>query len=89
MAFDDSQLTFEVVYIMQVSDYGKYMDAQQEINLQLLDGIRAMDVQFAFPTRSIEFIGGNLPEITVAGIPAEKKAANQEQDQSGEPIRQA
>lgn len=88
IAFDDSQLTFEVVYIMQVPDYAKYMDAQQEINLQLLDGIRAMGVQFAFPTRSIEFVGGTLPEVTVAGVPQDKAAANQE-DARGEPIRQA
>lgn len=78
LAFDDSQLTFEVVYIMQVSDYNKYMDAQQEINLQLLDGIRGMGVQFAFPTRSVEFIGGSFPELTVAGVPKEKPAANQD-----------
>lgn len=62
---------------MQVSDYNKYMDTQQEINLALLQGIRDMGVQFAFPTRSIEFIGGQLPEINVAGVPQQKPAANQ------------
>lgn len=78
LAFDDSQLTFEVVYIMQVSDYNTYMDAQQEINLQLLEGIREMDVQFAFPTRSVEFIGGSFPELSVAGVAKDKPAANQQ-----------
>jgi len=78
LAFDDSQLTFEVVYIMQVSDYTAYMDTQQEINLQLLDGIRDMGLQFAFPTRSVEFVGGSFPELTVAGVPKEKPAANEE-----------
>lgn len=82
LAFDDSQLTFEVVYIMQVPDYNKYMDAQQEINLKLLDGIRGMGLQFAFPTRSVEFIGGSFPEISVAGVPKEQPAANQEADAS-------
>ena len=76
LGFDDSQLTFEVVYIMQVSDYNRYMDTQQAINLALLEGLREMDVQFAFPTRSVEFIGGRLPEVSVAGVPQEK-AANQ------------
>ncbi len=88
IAFDDSQLTFEVVYIMQVPDYAKYMDAQQEINLQLLDGMRSMDVQFAFPTRSIEFVGGSFPEVAVSGVPQDKPAANQDGER-GEPIRQA
>ncbi len=76
LAFDDSQLTFEVVYIMQTSDYNQYMDAQQEINLGLLDGLREMGVSFAFPTRSVEFVGGRLPELSVAGVAEAKPAAN-------------
>ena len=80
LAFDDSQLTFEVVYIMQVSDYTLYMDAQQEINLKLLDGIREMGVQFAFPTRSIEFVGGSMPEVSVAGHSSPPAAANGESE---------
>lgn len=74
--FDDSQLTFEVVYIVQTSDYNKYMDIQQEINLGLLQGVRDLGVQFAFPTRSIEFVGGSLPEVSVAGVPRSRDAAN-------------
>ena len=67
---------------MQVSDYNAYMDAQQEINLQLLDGIREMGLQFAFPTRSVEFIGGSFPEVKVAGVPKEKPAANEDSQRS-------
>ncbi|MCQ4326509.1 mechanosensitive ion channel protein MscS [Stutzerimonas stutzeri] len=85
LGFDDSQLTFEVVYIMQVSDYNRYMDTQQEINLALLDGIRGMGVQFAFPTRSVEFIGGRLPEVTVAGLPREESAPTQDAPSSQPP----
>lgn len=85
LGFDDSQLTFEVVYIMQVSDYNRYMDTQQEINLALLDGIRDMGVQFAFPTRSVEFIGGRLPEVTVAGLPREESAPAQDAPPSQPP----
>lgn len=76
LAFDDSQLTFEVVYIVLTSDYNQYMDVQQEINLELLQGVRDLGVDFAFPTRSIEFVGGSLPEMTVAGVPKPKTAAN-------------
>ncbi len=85
LGFDDSQLTFEVVYIMQVSDYNRYMDTQQEINLALLDGIRDMGVQFAFPTRSVEFIGGRFPEVTVAGLPREESAPAQDAPPSQPP----
>ncbi|UAW97932.1 mechanosensitive ion channel family protein [Halopseudomonas nanhaiensis] len=77
VAFDDSQLTFEVVHIVQSSDYNRYMDIQQEINLGLLQGCRDLGVGFAFPTRSVEFVGGKLPEINVAGVPGENPAAGQ------------
>ena len=68
-AFNESQLTFEVVHIMQSPGYNDYMDTQQEINLQLLQTLREMDVRLAFPIRKLEFIGGNLPEVQVAGRP--------------------
>ncbi len=83
-AFGEYQLTFEVVYFVLNSDYSKYMDIQQEINLGLLQGLRDLQVQFAFPTRSVEFIGGAFPELQVAGIPqttssnAERRAASTE-----------
>lgn len=75
-AFGEYELTFEVVYFVLSSDYNKYMDIQQEINLGLLQGLRDLKVQFAFPTRSLEFIGGSLPEVHMAGIPGERPPAN-------------
>ncbi|MFC3606524.1 mechanosensitive ion channel family protein [Stutzerimonas tarimensis] len=83
MAFDDSQLTFEVVHIVQSSDYNRYMHVQQEINLGLLQGLRDIDVKFALPVRNVEFIGGTLPEISVAGLP--KTSANQSTEGRGAP----
>jgi small-conductance mechanosensitive channel len=83
-AFAEYQLTFEVVYFVLSSDYNKYMDIQQEINLGLLQGLRDLHVQFAFPTRSVEFIGGAFPELQVAGMPransgnADHRAASNE-----------
>ncbi|WP_339413772.1 mechanosensitive ion channel family protein [Pseudomonas sp. EA_35y_Pfl2_R5] len=76
LAFDDYQLTFEVVYLVLSSDYNKYMDIQQEINLGLLQGLRDLEVQFAFPTYSLEFIGGNLPDIRIAEPPREQPQSN-------------
>jgi small-conductance mechanosensitive channel len=78
LAFDDSQLTFEVVYIVQSASYNEYMDIQQEINLQLLDGLRKMNVNIARPARSLEFIGGRFPEINVVGLSQPEEAANAE-----------
>lgn len=76
VAFDDCQLTFEVVYFVLSADYNQYMNIQQEINLGLLQGMRDLGVQFAFPTRSIEFVGGSLPTVSVAGLPQDKPAAS-------------
>lgn len=83
LSFDDSQLTFEVVHIVQTSDYNRYMDIQQEINLGLLQGLRDLDVRFAFPTRSLEFIGGQLPELSLARRP--RSSASVDSDALVEP----
>lgn len=83
LSFDESQLTFEVVYIMQTSDYNKYMDVQQEINLALLDGLKELEVDFAHPTRRIEFIGGSFPELSVAGLAAGHADASPTREQAG------
>lgn len=77
LAFEESRLTFEVVHIVQTSDYNQYMDIQQEINLQLMETLREMEVQFAFPIRRVEFAGGTLPEIKVAGVPQNGASANE------------
>lgn len=66
LSFDENQLNFEVVYIMQVSDYNAYMDVQQRINLELLDTLSQMHISFAFPNRRVIFSGNHFPEISVA-----------------------
>lgn len=66
LSFDESRLTFEVVYFVLDADYNKYMDIQQEINLQLMEQLEQQQIRFAFPMRRIEFTGGTLPEINLA-----------------------
>lgn len=77
LAFDNSQLTYEVVYIMQTADYNAYMDVQEEINLRLLEGIHELEVDFAHPIRQVEFIGGNLPEMVVVRTPEDEQPTAQ------------
>ncbi|WP_264272840.1 mechanosensitive ion channel family protein [Duffyella gerundensis] len=76
LSFEESQLTFEVVYIVLDADYNIYMDIQQEINLQLMERMAEMNIRFAFPIRRIEFTGGTLPEVSIAG-----SASNEEERQ--------
>lgn len=88
MSFDDSQLTFEVVYIVITSDYNQYLDIHQEINLGLLQGLHDFGVKFAFLTRSVEFVGGSLPQISVAGLPQGRSAANNGMEEGAKAQRQ-
>ena len=51
--FGDSSLDFEVVYYVGTGDYNKYMDIQEEINLQIKEKVEKVGVGFAFPSRTI------------------------------------
>ncbi|MGA9341506.1 MAG: mechanosensitive ion channel family protein [Rhodanobacteraceae bacterium] len=51
--FGDSSLDFEVVYTVQDPDYTLYMDIQQQINLELMTRLEAIDVHFAIPMSTL------------------------------------
>lgn len=74
LAFDDSKLTFEVVYFVLSADYNQYMDIQQEINLQLMAALEERNVRFAFPIRQVEFSGGCLPPVDLKPVPDDDAA---------------
>ncbi len=52
-SFGDFSLDFEVVYYVGVSDYAKYMDTQQEINVKLMEAFEKEGIVFAFPTQTL------------------------------------
>lgn len=49
----DSSLEFEAVYYVTSPEYAVYMDAHQAVNLALLRQFNALEISFAFPTRTI------------------------------------
>lgn len=51
--YGDFALQFEVVYFVLDSDYNRYMDIQQHINLELYDWFSAEGIEFAFPTSTV------------------------------------
>lgn len=59
--FGDSSLDFEVVYFVRSASYGDYMDAQQQLNLNLLRAFAERGIAFAFPTRTIVLAGQGEP----------------------------
>jgi len=77
LAFDESQLTFEVVYFVLSADYNTYMDIQQEINLQIMATLEEQQIRFGFPMRHVAFTGGVLPRINIAEEPSTAATAQQ------------
>lgn len=60
-AYGESSLDFEVVYFVLSADYNQYMDVQQAINLYIFEEFQKMNVEFAYPTRTL-FVSGQETE---------------------------
>ncbi|MCF7907704.1 MAG: mechanosensitive ion channel family protein [Candidatus Omnitrophica bacterium] len=52
-SYGEFNLIFEVVYYVLSSDYNKYMDIQQEINLGIKGEFEKKKIEFAFPTQTV------------------------------------
>ena len=52
-SFGDFSLNFEIVYYVEISDYARYMDIQQEINLALKEEFEKRGIEFAYPTQTL------------------------------------
>ena len=62
--YTDSALRIETVYFVLDADYGRYLDIQQTINLELLRRFRAEKIELAFPTRTVVLEGVPLSPTT-------------------------
>jgi small-conductance mechanosensitive channel len=51
--FGNSSLKYDIVYYINSSDYNKYMDIQQEINLKIKKAFEKEGIEMAFPTQTI------------------------------------
>ncbi len=51
--FGSSSLDFELVYFIPTNNYTKAMEAQQEINLKIMSKFQELNINFAFPTRTL------------------------------------
>ncbi|MBK5246310.1 MAG: mechanosensitive ion channel family protein, partial [Peptostreptococcaceae bacterium] len=47
-------LNFEIAYYVLSSDFDKYLDIHQEVNLCIKEEFEKWDIQFAFPTQTIQ-----------------------------------
>jgi small-conductance mechanosensitive channel len=51
--YGDFSLNFEFVYFVIGSEYVKYMDTQQSINLEIYDEFEKRGIEFAYPTQTL------------------------------------
>lgn len=58
--FGDFSLNFETVYFVNSNDYTNYMDVQQKIYLEILEGFGKEKIEFAYPTQTL--IAANASE---------------------------
>lgn len=61
----DFALIFEIVYFVLSSEFVVYMDIQQSINLQIMQRLKEMGVEVAYPTQTI-FLEKNRSDSLVA-----------------------
>ena len=52
-SYGDFSLNFEFVYYVLGSDYVKYMDTQQSINLKIYNEFEKREIGFAYPTQTL------------------------------------
>lgn len=53
-SFGAYSLNFEIVYYVLTSDYDRYMQINEQINLAIKEGFDRLGVSFAFPTTSVQ-----------------------------------
>jgi len=51
--FGDFSLNFELVYYIPTNNYFAAMEAQQSINLKIIEEFAANNIEFAFPTQTL------------------------------------
>jgi small-conductance mechanosensitive channel len=52
-SYGDFSLNFEFVYYVAGSDYNKYMDIQQSINLTIFETFEKEEIEFAYPSQTL------------------------------------
>ena len=52
--FGDFSLNFELVYYIPTNDYVAAMEAQQYINLRIMEEFKIYNIDFAFPTQTLQ-----------------------------------
>jgi small-conductance mechanosensitive channel len=52
-SYGEFSLIFEFVYYLSGSDYKKYMDTQELINMAIFEAFEREEISFAYPTQTV------------------------------------
>ncbi|MXV14899.1 mechanosensitive ion channel family protein [Hufsiella ginkgonis] len=66
-SFGEWSINIQVLYFIEMMDYGEYMKIKEEINYKIMEIVRSNDASFAYPTRKIiheNADSGNAAAIT-------------------------
>jgi len=63
IAMENSSLVFEIVYFVLNNDFNVYADAQQRINLEIMETFQKEKISFAFPTQTVYVHRGDQGKI--------------------------
>jgi small-conductance mechanosensitive channel len=56
LTYGDTALLFEIVFFTTTPDFNTYADAQQKVNLAIIERLREMKVSFTAPLRAVVVI---------------------------------
>jgi small-conductance mechanosensitive channel len=66
LSFGDFSLNYEVVYYVETPDYAVYVDAQQQMNLNIKAAFEERGIEFAYPTQLL-YLTNTTGEPVAAG----------------------
>jgi len=52
-AFEDSSLSIFLYYFTKTTHWEEYLQVRQEVNIQIIKLLKSLDLEFAFPTRTV------------------------------------
>jgi len=67
--FEDSSLSIFLYYFTKSTHWDEYLQVRQEINMQIMELLSSLSIEFAFPTRTI-----HIEQSETAKQPGKKKA---------------
>jgi small-conductance mechanosensitive channel len=60
-------VNFEVVYIVDSADFGKFMDTQQAVLLNIIAAFQSRGIEFAYPTQTIDVLKQQEADLNTWG----------------------